>query len=294
LLRRASTALSVAKADDDRFVEIYDRAHEASDVSRLALVTAVREALTQGDLRVHYQPLVDVSARTVRGAEALLRWEHPERGLLAAGEFIAQTERSGLTRQIRDFVFETAARQWRDWRSSGLELELAVNVAALDLLDLSLVDELKALLERHGIPSQTVFLEITERTLISDERRARSVIDELKQIGVQLSLDDFGVGYSSLASLRRFHVDQVKLDRSLIAGAPDDPAARAIVEGSVEIAHGLGATVVAEGVETASEWDFVVRAGCDIAQGYLIGPPVPGNELAALVQSDPALMPTAA
>jgi diguanylate cyclase (GGDEF)-like protein len=294
LLRHAGTALSIAKHEENRLVEIYEQDHEASECARIALAAEVRDALAGGELLLHYQPLVDVSTRTVRGAEALLRWEHPERGLLTAGSFIAQAERSRLTGRLRQFAFKTAARQWQDWTSSGLELELAVNVAAMDLLDLSLAEEILVALEQHDVPARNFLLEITERTLIADERRARRVLEELKEIGIRLSLDDFGVGYSSLASLRRFPMDQVKLDRSLIAGAPEDSAARAIVRGSVEIAHALGATVVAEGVETASEWDFVVCSGCDIAQGYLIGKAVPGDELAALVQAEPAVMPAAA
>ena len=294
VLRHAGSALVVAKEQGQGVVEMYDERHETSEVSRLALATDLRKALENGDLCLHYQPLVDVTTRTVRGAEGLLRWQHPRHGLLTAGAFIAQAERSGIARELRRFVLETAARQWGEWAALGLELEIAVNVAKIDLLDASLADELEDVLERYEMPPWSLVLEITERALDGDALRVRRTLNRLQQVGVRVSIDDFGTGYSSLASLRHHSVQQVKLDRSLVSGAADDPAGAAIVRGAVAIAHAIGATVVAEGVETSAEWDFVVASGCDVAQGYLIGPAVPGTELAALVQQDPALTEAAA
>jgi diguanylate cyclase (GGDEF)-like protein len=291
VLRRAGAALSAAKEHGQASLEIYDPELEADDASRLALVAELREALTDDQLLVHYQPLVDLSTRSVRGVESLVRWQHPEHGLLSAGAFIGQAERGGLSREIRRFVLQRTMQQWREWKDRGIDLELAVNLGTADMLDVSLPDEIEALLQEHGVPAWNLVLEITERTLIGDERRAGQVIGRLNGLGVRLAIDDFGTGYSSLASLLRFPVQQVKLDQSLLSGVPGDPAAEAVLVASVDIAHALGATVVAEGVETGDQWRYIASIGCDIAQGYLIGPALPPHELAAFVQPDPAVTP---
>ena len=283
VLRRAGAALSTAKTEGQSSVQVYDFDHDTSDVSRLAFASELREALDTGQLLLHYQPQTDLATRQLRCVEALVRWNHPRRGLLAADEFISCAERSGLATELRHFVLETAAQQWSDWRDSGIELELAVNLSAIDMLDVSLPDQIEDLIRRYELPGWNLILEITERTLIGDERRARLVAERLGQIGVRLAIDDFGTGYSSLASLRRFPLQQVKLDRSLLAGVPGDKSAEAVVGGSVEIAHGLGATVVAEGVETHDQLRFVYLMGCDIAQGYLIGRPAPADEVRSLL-----------
>jgi diguanylate cyclase (GGDEF)-like protein len=294
VLCHAGSALAVAKSERRAVVEIYDAGHEVREATRLAMATEFREALRAGELILHYQPLVDVTTRTVRGVEGLLRWPHEHHGLLEAKAFISYAERSGISRELRQFVLESAARQWREWATFGLDLEIAVNLGELDLLDASLPAELEELLERYQVPPWSLMLEITERALDGELVRIERTLEQLRQVGVRLAIDDFGTGYSSLASLRRHPVDRVKLDRSLIAGTPEDPAGAAIVRGAVAIAHAVGATVVAEGVETAAEWDFVVASGCDVAQGYLTGPAVPAGDLAALVQADPAVTMAAA
>ena len=293
LLRHASAALSTAKDESQSDVQIYDSRHDASDASRLAVAAELREALSSGQLLMHYQPQADLALQQIRAVEALVRWQHPERGLLTAAEFISHAERSGLVRELRHFVLETSARQWSEWRAGGIKLELAVNLSAVDMLDVSLPDEVEDVIARYGIPPWNLVLEITERILVGDERRAGQVIERLNGIGVRLSLDDFGTGYAALASLRKFPVEQVKLDRSLLAGVPGDAGAEAIIGGCVEIAHGIGATVVAEGVETREQWRFVYLMGCDIAQGYLIGRPMPAHEITALLEM-PRLAPLAA
>ena len=289
VLRRASAALAAAKEDGNDDFQLYQPGHEADEISRATLVAELQDALAAGDLRVHYQPQADLVTRQVRGVEALLRWQHPEHGLLPAGAFIAGVERSGLAREIRRFVLETAAQQWSEWHRLGLDLELSVNLSPVDVVDLSLPDEVADLLERHGIPAWNLILEITERTLAGDEGRTTRVLDRLRELGVRLAIDDFGTGYSSLSSLRQYAVQLVKLDRSLLAGPPGDPASSAIVSGSVEMAHAIGATVLAEGVETREQWTLAHALGCDIAQGYLIAHPLPGDELAELLQTTPVL-----
>lgn len=289
VLRRAGAALSTAKEDGQHDLQIYDPVDEASDVSRLALTGELREALDGGQLLLHYQPQVDLGTRTVRAVEALLRWHHPERGLLTAGEFITQAERSGIARDLRRFVLETSARQWQEWSALGIDLEISVNLSTADMLDASLPDEIATLLDRYEIPPWNLVLEITERTLIGDERRSEQVLARLRTIGVRLAIDDFGIGESSLASLSRFRVQQIKLDRSLLVDAPGDATAEAIVTGCVEIAHAIGATIVVEGVETHEQWRFAHTVGCDVAQGYLIGRPVPGDELTMRLQGTPVV-----
>jgi diguanylate cyclase (GGDEF)-like protein len=287
LLRRAGVALSIAKQEGQSSFQVYEPGHEASDVSRLTLTAELREALEAGRLLVHYQPQVDLATHTARGVEALLRWDHPDRGLLTAGAFIAQAERTGLSQDIRRLVLETSLRQWQEWSALGIDLELAVNLSTVDMLDVSLPDEIAELLHRYGVPPWNLILELTERTVIGDDRRAGQILDLISRIGVRIAIDDFGTGYSSLASLRRLPVHQIKLDGSFVAGVPGDAADEAIVRSTVRIAHAIGATVVAEGVETHDQLERVTALGCDIAQGYLIGRPAPADELTAVLQEAP-------
>ena len=291
LLGHAATALVAAKGEGTSGVQVYDPAtHSAHDNHRLTIAADLRDALEMGQLSVHYQPQSDLLTHRIRGVEALVRWEHPQRGLLTAGEFITDVERSGLAQELRRFVVSTAARQWQEWHALGLDLELAVNLSAIDLLDPALPDEIEDATSRYGMPPWNLVLEVTERTLVRDDRRTRQVVEQLGRIGVRFSIDDFGTGYSSLASLRSFPIHQLKLDRSLLADVPGDEAAEAIVGGSVEIAHGLGALVVAEGIEDLAQLQFASAIGCDIAQGYLIGKPAPADELLDLLDT-PRLVP---
>jgi diguanylate cyclase (GGDEF)-like protein len=289
LLRRAGVALSIAKQEGQSSFQVYEPGHEASDVSRLTLTAELREALDAGQLLVHYQPQVDLATHTARGVEALLRWDHRERGLLTAGAFIAQAERTGLSREIRGLVLETSLRQWQEWSALGIDLELAVNLSTVDVLDVSLPDEIDELLGRYGIPPWNLILELTERTVIADDRRAGQILDLISRIGVRIAIDDFGTGHSALASLRRLPVHQIKLDRNFVERVPGHAADEAIVHSTVRIAHAMGATVVAEGIETQDQLERVTALGCDIGQGYLIGRPAPADELTALLQEAPSV-----
>jgi diguanylate cyclase (GGDEF)-like protein len=293
-VRRAGAALCVAKEERDGAIHIYEPGHDEPETSRAALLAELRNGFEKGELLVHYQPQVDLTTRQVRGVEALLRWQHSTRGLLAAGEFVHEAERSGLAKELGRFVLENAGHCWGEWNALGLPLELSINLGAVDLLDASLPDDVADVLDLYGIPSWNVVLEITERTLVTDERRTYDVVGALRELGVRLAVDDFGAGYSSLASLQRFPVQVVKLDRSLLANASAEPAARAILNGSIELAHAIGATVVAEGVETREQWELVYALGCDIAQGYFVGYPLPPEEIPLLLQAVPAVTEAAA
>ena len=283
LLRRAGMALAAAK-EDGRDVAYYSPADDHSDLARLTLVTELRAALRNDELRVHYQPQLDLATGSISAVEALVRWQHPERGLLTAGEFITAAERSGLVSQISRLVLAASARQWQDWNRQGIKLDISVNLSAVDLLDLALVGEIAALLAGHDMPPECLVLEITERTLLQDEQQARDVLTQLNSLGVRVSIDDYGTGYSSLASLRHLPIQQVKIDRCFVTGIPADASNDAIVRSTIDLAHALGALVVAEGVETPSELHRLADTACDLAQGYLIGHPLPADELAQLIQ----------
>ena len=286
LLRRAGIALSVAK-EDGHEIAFYSPADDHSDLERLTVVTELRAALGSEQLCVYYQPQLDLASGSIRAVEALVRWQHPERGLLAAGEFIGAAERSGLVSQISRSVLAASARQWQDWNRQGIRLDIAVNLSAVDLLDMTLVGEIAALLAEHDMPPEHLVLEITERTLLQDEQLARSVLTQLNDIGIRVSIDDYGTGYSSLASLRQLPIQQVKIDRCFVTGIPFDTNNDAIVLSTIDLAHALGARVVAEGVEATSELDRLAGTACDLAQGYLIGRPLPGDELAQLIERRP-------
>jgi diguanylate cyclase (GGDEF)-like protein len=293
LLRRAGMALTAAK-EDGRDVALYSPADDHSDLARLTLVTELRAALRSDQIRVHYQPQLDLATGSIRAVEALARWHHPERGLLAAGEFIAAAERSGLVSQISRSVLAASARQWHDWNNQGLKLDIAVNLSAVDLLDLTLVSEIAALLADHEMPPECLVLEITERTLLQDEQQAREVLARLNSLGIRISIDDYGTGYSSLASLRHLPIQQVKIDRCFVTGIPADASNDAIVRSTIDLAHALGALVVAEGAETPSELQRLADIACDLAQGYLIGRPLPADELAQLIRQGQVVEPARA
>jgi len=293
LLRRAGVALSIAKQAGVR-AQAYDPGHDSSDVSRLALTAELRTALRDGRLVAYYQPQADLATGAIRGVEALIRWQHPHRGLLAASEFIEAAEQTGLIADIRRLVIDSAAAQWDVWRAEGTKIDIAVNLAAVDLLDPDLPREIEAALSRHAMPAEYLVLEITERTLLRTEQQGSAVLRELQRIGARLAIDDYGTGYSSLAALRNLHARQVKLDRTFIQGLPGDGANVAIVRSTIELAHTLGATVVAEGVETHEQWQHLAHAGCDVAQGFLIGAALAPDALLPFVQGRPTLRIVAA
>jgi diguanylate cyclase (GGDEF)-like protein len=296
LLRRAGIALTAAK-EDGREIALYSSADDHRDLGRLTAVGELREAIRSEQLRVHYQPQADIATGSICGVEALVRWQHPERGLLAAGEFIAAAERSGIVTQISRYVFATSVSQWQRWSRQGIRLDIAINLSAIDLLDLTLPCEIAALLAEHDMPPERLVLEITERTLLQDERQARNVLTQLNDMGIRVAIDDYGTGYSSLASLRQLPIQQVKIDRCFVTGIPGDASNDAIVGSTIDLAHALGASVVAEGIETEAELTRLAELACDLAQGYLIGRPLPAGELEQLVlrrrAEEPARTPLA-
>src|SRR5215212_17396 len=256
--------------------EFYDAAlHEhRHDAGRLALVGELRRAMDEAELVLHYQPKVDLQSGKVKGVEALARWNHPERGLLSPDEFIPLAERSNLLRPMTVYLLDTALRQCNAWRARGLDVSIAVNLSMQNLLDLRLPNDVARLLTSWRLPPGSLELEITESTIMSDHRRAMSILTRLNKMGVTLSIDDFGTGYSSLAYLQELPVSAVKIDKSFVLTMDQDPGNATIVQSTIDLGHNLGLKVIAEGVETERIYGDLAKMGCDYAQGYFLSKPL--------------------
>jgi diguanylate cyclase (GGDEF)-like protein/PAS domain S-box-containing protein len=282
LIRNADAAMYAAKAAGRntfrRFTsEMSERANEG-----LKLANDLHRALAGGELEPYYQPMVDIASGKLLGYEALVRWHHPERGLVMPNGFIAAAEDVGLIERIGALVFDRACEQLRAWRDAGqTDLIVAINVSGRQLFTDSIVDVAKDCLRRHGVPAECVELEITENVFISDEQRVVETLEALYELGLRIVIDDFGVGYSSLGYLRRLNVSKVKIDRSFVNDMHVDEGASAIIAAVVTLGRAFGFAVLAEGVETAGELEAVRKTGCDQAQGFLFGRPVPASKLGA-------------
>jgi diguanylate cyclase (GGDEF)-like protein len=274
----ADVAMYRAKAAGAAFA-IYDHSVDGAE-SRLRSVEELRAAI-EGDLRLHYQPQLDLRTGEITAVEALLRWAHPTLGLLAPDRFLPLAEEGGLMRSVTTFVLEEALAQCAAWRSAGHRLVMSVNVSATNLLDPGLIEEIRTLLGRYGLPSDVLVVEVTETCIISEFERSQRVIKELRDLGVVVSIDDFGSGFTSLAYLSSLAVGELKLDRIFLAGLATEEKERdtELVRATIDLAHAMGLRVVAEGVEDESTLDLLARFGCDIAQGYFISRPKPGGDL---------------
>jgi diguanylate cyclase (GGDEF)-like protein len=282
LLRRADVAMYAAK-DAHSGVAIYDPELDRLNRLRLETIQDLDAALSQLQFVLHYQPKIEVASGATFRAEALVRWEHPTRGLLYPDAFLSVVEQSGLMNAVTWVVLQAAVSQLVIWRQDGLDISIAVNLSASDLLDDSLADRIEALLDEHSLPAGALELEITESVIMFDPERARTVLEALRRLGLRIAIDDYGTGYCALAYLRDLPVDELKLDRSFAARVTTDPRSAAIVRSTVELAHALGLQVVAEGVEDRQTLDAVESFGCDFAQGYYFSRPVPAAAFAAAV-----------
>jgi predicted signal transduction protein with EAL and GGDEF domain len=278
LLSRVESALPSARVSKSK-IAVYNSADEVERQNGTDLAEELRTALSQGELTCHYQPKISARDDSLHSVEALLRWQHPTRGLLLPLAFLPAAERAGLMRQVANFVIDLALTQIRSWRDQGIELTVAVNVSTTNVLDLDLVDTIEHLLEAHDVPPRSLILEITESTLATDSVRSRRTVAAMRRLGVRISLDDYGTGWSSLARLQDLSVDELKLDRVFVARVADDPRSIAIVRSTVALAHSLGADLVAEGVEDEVTLRALKRFGCNITQGYVHSPPLPVDEL---------------
>ena len=284
LLQRADVAMYQAKEARTGF-QAYDPSRDRHSRERLALMAELRRALERDELILHYQPKVDLQTGLVAGVEALVRWQHPVHGLRGPGAFLPHAEHTALMRPLTLHVLETALSQLAQWRIDGLDLHVAVNLAVQNLLDLRTPGHVAELLERHGLPPEVLTLEVTESLMLHDPQRAGEVLADLKELGVGLALDDFGTGYSSLEHLKRLPVNELKIDKSFVMSMDRDPADRAIVASTAALGRSLGLHVVAEGVESAASASVLAAIGCDMAQGFHYSPPVPADQLPALVRA---------
>ena len=277
LLRHADVAMYEAKRSGSQ-IETYSTERDPYSAERLKLLGELRHALDHDELVLHFQPKVALSSGSVIGVEALVRWEHPERGLLGPHEFLGLAERTGLIGDITRWVLDAAVRQCAAWRRAGIELPVAVNLAAANIVDTTLPEAVAHILQRWEVPGRLLECEISEDTVMGDPRRAGDVLERLRELGVRLSLDDFGTGHSSLSYLKRLPLDEVKIDRSFVIGMADDPSDAAIVRSTIDLARHLGLEVVAEGVETTEVLDVLAALQCDVAQGFLLSRPLPAAE----------------
>jgi diguanylate cyclase (GGDEF)-like protein/PAS domain S-box-containing protein len=286
LLRDADAAMYRAKSAGKGRWELFDEEMRSSARLRLETENALHRALERNELRNFYQPIVDISSGTCAGAEALVRWQHPERGLVAPDSFIDLAEESGLIVPLGRWVLEEACRQLMEWREAGQVSEsftIAVNLSARQLAQPDLVQQVADALERTGAPAERIFLEITESVLMAETSVDAMVA--LRELGVRLSIDDFGTGYSSLGYLRRFPVDTVKVDRSFVDGLGTESEDSAIVAAVVSLGHALGLSVVAEGVETERQLAELRALRCDRAQGFWFAPPQSADVFASVIAS---------
>jgi len=286
LLRRADVAMFAAKVNRSR-IERYDAGLDEANRSRLETLQHLDDALAEDQFVLHYQPKIDIQSGAIVGAEALVRWQHPTRGLLYPDAFLPILEQSGRMGALTQIVLNTAVRQLATWRAAGLTISVAVNLSASDLLDEHLAERLAALLAQHAVPTSALELEITESVLMTDPQRARSVLQQLQRLGLRIALDDYGTGYSALAYLRDLPVDELKIDRSFIANISADRRSAAIVRSTIELAHALGLQVVAEGVEQQHDLDALAAFDCDFAQGYHFSRPLPADAFATWAGLNP-------
>jgi diguanylate cyclase (GGDEF)-like protein/PAS domain S-box-containing protein len=277
LLRQADVAMYVAKRAQTGIV-VYAAEQDHHSAERLALGGELRLAIENNELVLQYQPKVDLTGR-LAGVEALVRWRHPQRGMIAPDEFIGLAEHIGLIKPLTRWVLDAALRQCRVWLNAGLAIQVAVNVSMHDLHDDTLPDTVARLLMACGVPAEYLRIEITEGAIMSDAGRALAVLTRLRALGVSISVDDFGTGYSSLAYLKRLPVDELKIDRSFICDIATDEEDAAIVRSTIGLGHELGLTVVAEGVEDQASWEQLRQFGCDLAQGFFMGRPLSASDL---------------
>ena len=284
LLNRAETALPYARSAASK-IAVYDPTFELYREDDPALVDELRATLFDGDqLAVHYQPKINASDESVHSVEALLRWRHPSRGVLLPEEFLPAAERAGLMRKVTNHMLGAALEQIRSWRELGIATAVAVNLSTTNLLDLDLVDTVERLLTTHDLSGDALIAEITESALV-DSARSRNTVAALQRLGVRISLDDYGTGWSSLARLQDVSVDELKLDKVFVRRLAQDPRSVAIVRSTVALAQSLGAELVAEGVEDEVTLSALRRYGCAITQGFVHTPPLPANDFEDWVTS---------
>jgi predicted signal transduction protein with EAL and GGDEF domain len=293
LLRAADLAMYRAKAEGKGRSAVFEPSMDEAAVERLALETDLRHALERGELRLHYQPIVELGTGTVREVEALLRWEHPRRGLIPPISFIPIAEETGLIVPIGRWIIEEACRQLRAWDLAHRErqpLAIAVNLSARQLRDPDLVGDVDRALHACGLAPARLRLEITEDVLVEDTAAAAAALVRLKALGVGLAIDDFGTGYASLGYLKRLPVDMLKIDRSFVEGLGREERDSAIVQGVLSLAGNLRLEVTGEGIETAEQLERLRALGCDLGQGFYFARPLTAERVSELLAGEAPML----
>jgi diguanylate cyclase (GGDEF)-like protein len=280
LMRCADLALDSARREK-RALAIYQEALKPAARDQLSLLGELRRAVEHDELRLYFQPKIELRTGRVAGAEVLLRWQHPTRGLLSPVDFIPFAEQTGYIRWLTRWILDHSMAQAAQWHRAGMALNLAVNISTEDIGDARFDSRVAALLSRHQLPPSLLTLELTETGFIEDPARAVQMLDAIAALGVGLSIDDFGTGYSSLSHLARMPVDEMKIDRSFLQSLESDPEFATVLRSAIDMGHGLGLKVVAEGIETSAAADTLREFGCDIAQGFFYAKPMPLEAFAA-------------
>ena len=293
MLRRADVAMYVAKGNHSGYA-VYSPEQDQHKADRLGLVAELRNAIDADQLTLYYQPKLDCQTGELAGVEALVRWQHPDRGLIPPAEFVPLAEQTGLIDPLTHWVLDNALRQCSVWRARGLHVPMAINLSAHNLQDLRLCESVAEALSRSGVPARWLTLEITESAVMADPQRALTVLDNLRAAGVRVAIDDFGTGYSSLAYLKEIPADDLKIDRSFTQSMVADPTGLAIVRTTIELGHRLGLRVVAEGIEDEATARVLARLSCDEGQGYHIARPLPPDQLVAWLRERPRELQAAA
>jgi diguanylate cyclase (GGDEF)-like protein/PAS domain S-box-containing protein len=286
LMQHADVAMYVAKRVKSGHA-VYQETEDSSSLSQLSLMNELRAAIDNEELRLCYQPVIDLKTERVNGVEALVRWQHPSKGLLYPDEFIPIAEQTGLIGPLTLWVFERAMLQSSEWLDLELELRISVNLSARNLHDAKLPGQITALIEAGGIKAEHLRLEITERAIIADRQYTTAMLNNLGAMGVHISIDDFGTGYSSLVYLKQLPVDEIKVDRSFVTSMLQDDSDEVIVRSTIELAHNIGMKIVAEGVEDKAVYERLLELGCDAVQGFYISKPLSPEALLQWLKTSP-------
>jgi len=283
LIRHADAAMYVAKRNNSGHA-FYDPSYDVGQREHLSLLSELRRAVEESQLRAYYQPQIDLATGRVRGVEALVRWRHPTRGLLSPVEFMPYAEQTGFVRVVTRWMLAVTVRQCGKWAAQGMPLQVSVNISARDLMNRELPYVVADLLRTHAVPAHLLCLEITESSFMEDPKHAQATLQQLDGLGIKLAIDDFGTGFSSLAYLKKLPVAELKIERSFVMGMAEDKDDRVIVRSTIELAHNLGLLVVAEGVENEDALEQLRELGCDFVQGYLVCGPLRRRTLESWLQ----------
>ncbi len=286
LMRSGEIAMHCARRQQ-MMCAVYDAAMPLYQLDHLTLVSELRHAIEHNELVVYYQPKVDMLQKQTSAAEALVRWQHPEKGMIRPDLFIPAAEESGVIHSFTQWLFDDVCRQIMTWQSQGLDVRVSLNLAPRNLLETDLVERLHQAIQKQNIPPSLLMVEITERGLMADPQQTIRMLKKIRALGVGVSIDDFGTGHSSLAYLKDFPANELKIDQRFVRGLHDDKRAATIVALIVKMASALNMQVIAEGVETSDEWGCLQQMGCAHAQGFLMGRPMPAEEFASWLQASP-------